>query len=93
MDFSNEERRLISYFAVNAHDTVRRLSFYAAVLTPIVLFATYGLFRLDIIAVSVAFTGLLTYQFWRISAEIKNAKLLHSICKKMEDIRLGVNQQ
>jgi hypothetical protein len=84
-DFSDEERRLISYFAGRKHDTCRRLSFYTAILIPLILFAAYGFFRHDIISIAIAFFGLLIYQFWHISGEIKYARLFHSIFTKLEN--------
>jgi len=87
-DFSNEERYLISYFARKSPGKLDRLSWYAAFLVPFILFAVYGLYRQDAIALAVAFFGLLIYQAWRISAELKSSRLICSICKKLENLSM-----
>ncbi|MHB8653660.1 MAG: hypothetical protein ACYDA9_07260 [Terriglobia bacterium] len=84
VDFSGEERHLISYFASMGADKLGLLFFNAAMLVPFVLFAVYGLYRQDVIALAVAFFGLLIYQTWRISRELKHSKTFTSICKKLE---------
>lgn len=87
-DFSDEERYVISYFARMGPDKLGRLFFNAAMLVPFVLFAVYGLYRQDAIALAVAFFGLLIYQTWLISRELKYSKVFCSICKKLENRRM-----
>jgi hypothetical protein len=59
------------------------LGFYAAILVPIVVFAIYGLVRRDIVAMGIAFGGLLLYQIWKIATDLSRIAIYRSLMTKM----------
>ncbi len=85
IDFSKEEQYLIQQYAKKGDRRWEALSFYAVILLPLLAFAVYGLVRQDIIAMSFAFFGLFLPVLWYIFTQAQYSKLLHSICKKLEE--------
>ncbi len=83
MDFTSDERSLISYFA-QQESSLHRWGFYAAGLIPIFAFGGYGLMRQDIVALGMAFFALFGFLLWHISASRRYGNLLASICRKLE---------
>ena len=83
MDFTPDERSMISYFAQH-ESPMHRWGFYFATLTPIFAFAGYGLLRQDLVALGMAFFALFGFLLWHLSASRRYAPLLTSICRKLE---------
>jgi hypothetical protein len=71
------------------YDTPRRLGYYAAILLPMVWFAIYGVIRRDVVAVSIAFAGILLYQLWGVSDYLSRAPLNRSLICKIAQRELG----
>ena len=82
LNFSEEELNLIKYYSVR-QSTLRSLVFYFCVLAAPVGFAFYGVVNQDSTAILVAFTGLLVFIVWYISASMKNEKTINSIFNKI----------
>lgn len=83
MDFTPDERSLISYLA-QQESALHRWGFYLAALGPIFAFGGYGLLRQDLVALGMAFFALLGFLIWHVSASRRYSHLLESICRKLE---------
>jgi len=78
-----DERNLAEVMARDGNSRGTRIGFYASVLIPALLFAGYGIFSWDVLAVAFAFIGLLIFFGWRISRELAIANTFKSLCQKI----------
>ncbi|MGB0132467.1 hypothetical protein [Dokdonella sp.] len=84
MNFTSDEKALISYFA-HQEGSLNRWGFYLAALVPIFAFGGYGLLRQDLVALGMAFFAQLGFLLWHVSASRRYSRILASICRKLED--------
>lgn len=56
---------------------------YAAALIPVLVFAIYGFFRKDFVAVTIAFIGLVILVWWRLSQEFSALAAHQSLFQKV----------
>ena len=87
MDFTPDERSLISYFA-QEESSLHRWGFYLAALVPIFAFGGYGIVRQDLVALGMAFFGLFGFFIWYVSASRRYSRSLASICRKIEQTKI-----
>jgi hypothetical protein len=82
LQFTLEEQRLIASYT---RDRGPRdwMSFYVAVLVAPIGFALYGMVKGDVIAMAVAFFGLLALVAWGVSSAIRDWRLVKAICVKL----------
>jgi len=81
-DFTPEEQRLIYAYARD-RGPISWISFYLAVLTAPVAMAAYGMMQSDVLAMSIAFFGLLALIAWGVSSSVRNFKTTRAICMKL----------
>ena len=84
LDLTDEERALVARWALIKADNGSRLSFYAAALFPALVFGIYGMLHKDIVALGLAFVGLVGFLVWRVSRELRFAPLHHSLFVKLD---------
>ena len=85
LNLTGDERNLIERFAREREGVTSRLSFYASVLVPMALFATYGLIRRDFLAELIAFAGVFAFMTWRIAAELSRTDVFQSAMRKIAE--------
>jgi len=78
-----EERALMNSWSGRSQDAFSRLGYYAAILLPLVVFAIYGLAKRDVVAIAIAFGGLLLYQLWNIGHDLSRVAIYRSLMTKM----------
>ena len=78
-----DERLLIAMVVRFTEVPYRRFAFYGMFLIPLLAFGLYGCTERDWLALAIALFGLLLFQFWRISLELRHMKLFLSIFKKV----------
>ena len=82
--FTTEERALVHSWSVRG-GRGSWLAYYAAILVPMVLFAVYGVIKRDVIAVAIAFGGLLLYQLWNIAHDHSRRDIYRSLMMKVAE--------
>ena len=80
--FNDKELELIKTYSVQ-QSLASNVLFYFCVLFAPMSFAIYGLIKNDVIALCVAFLGLLIFVFWLISRSLKGASTFTSACQKI----------
>ncbi|GLQ97878.1 hypothetical protein [Dyella mobilis] len=84
INFTPDEKRYIAYFT-RLDKPIYRWGFYSAWLVPILAFGSYGLLRQDIVALGMAFFGLLFFTLWRIASSFRSQRIVASILDKVAD--------
>lgn len=80
--FTEQEIELAKYYS--AKQSVTSLfGFYCCCLFVPFAFAVYGLLNRDVIAVFIAFCGLLAFIVWYVVASMKNEAVINSLCTKI----------
>jgi len=77
------EKNLVAALAHESDSKSSRLGFYAAVLIPALAFAGYGIYKKDLVALGLAFFGLLLFLWWRISQELQHFEPYAGVFKKV----------
>jgi hypothetical protein len=85
LNFTEPERDYVERVARDRHGVAGRVGFYAAVLTPMLLFAVYGLLTQDSVAELLAFLGVFLFVLWRASQELGFLKVAQSALRKVAD--------
>jgi len=83
LNLTDEERAMIAAMTAPHQGVGYRVASYASVLVPVTLIACYGILRSDIVAVSVAYGGLLIYMGWQMVSELRYVKLWNSVFRKI----------
>lgn len=83
LNLTEAELALVERAACNDQGMGARLSFYASILIPMVLFAAYGFFRKDFIAEFIAFVGIFIFIIWRISQEVDHVHVYQATMRKL----------
>jgi hypothetical protein len=83
LDLTPEERALLQRWRGQSEKAFAYFAYYGAILLPIVAFATYGLLKRDVIALAVAFAGLLLHQIHRIVTDLSRSALYRSLANKI----------
>ena len=83
--FTPEERALLMRRSGRSQDMGSRIAFYLAILLPMVAFAIYGLVRRDVVAIAIAFGGILLYQLWTIAYEFARVETYRSLMTKLAE--------
>ena len=81
-EFTPEEQRVIHSYTRD-RGPKDWISFYLAVLAAPIAMAVYGMAQSDVIAMAIAFFGLLVLVAWGVSSAAKDWKALKSICVKL----------
>jgi hypothetical protein len=84
-EFTPEERALMHSWSGRRHAMGSWLAFYAAILMPMVAFAAYGVVKRDVIAVAIAFGGVLLYQLWSIAHDFSRRETYRSLMTKIAE--------
>jgi len=82
LNLNSEERALLHAWR-GQPSTLGRIAFYAAIMSPLLLFAAYGMLKRDFIAEFIAFLGVFLFLLWRISQEIPRARAYQSMLAKI----------
>ena len=85
LNFTEPERDYVERVARDRHGVAGRIGFYAAVLTPMLLFAAYGLLTQDFIAELLAFLGVFLFVLWRASQELGLFRVAQSALRKVAE--------
>jgi hypothetical protein len=80
--FTEEEQRYIVSW-VRDGGPRHWAGFYAAVLVAPISMAAYGFIQRDVLAMGIAFVGLLAMVIWGVSSAGNNWHLMKSICIKL----------
>jgi hypothetical protein len=83
LDLTPAEQSLVHSLSLGQGANATRLGFYASVLGPALLFAGYGITHGDVLAIGLAFFGLLSFLCWRISRELSLAPVYKSLFGKI----------
>jgi hypothetical protein len=83
LKLDTSERELVEAMARDTHSPASRIGFFASVLVPVLAFAAYGIFKKDIVAVGLAFAGLLIFVWWRLSHEFTKVPIYKSLFTKI----------
>jgi hypothetical protein len=59
------------------------LGYYIAILVPMTAFALYGIAKRDVVAVGIAFGGLLLYSLWNIASQFGRGESYRRIAAKL----------
>jgi hypothetical protein len=59
------------------------IGFYIAILVPMTAFAIYGIAKSDVIAVGIAYSGLLLYSLWNIASQFSRAGTYKGLSAKL----------
>jgi hypothetical protein len=86
LELTPEERGLLLRWRAQSETLLAYLGYYGAILLPMVAFAAYGIIKRDVIALSIAFAGLLIYQLYRIATELSQLALYQSLASKIADV-------
>jgi len=81
-NFTEEELNLIKYYSVR-QPVSRSVIFFVCVLAAPIGFAFFGVLNKDVIAMLVAFSGLLVFVIWYLGASMKNEKALNQVFNKI----------
>jgi hypothetical protein len=84
LGFSKAESAYVARVVRSGDSNFDRLGFYAATLLPSCGFGFYGIVRGEIIALALAFIGLLLFLIWRISAELRHARVYFALFAKID---------
>lgn len=79
----NADERALLHAWRGQPSTLGRIAFYAAIMTPLLSFAAYGMFKGDYIAEFIAFLGAFLFLLWRISQEIPRMSAYQSMLAKI----------
>ena len=82
LNLTNEELNLVRRFASESRHS-RRTSFFISILIAPLVFAFFGLFKVDYVSIAIAFFGLLAITLWLIVGSTQNGKLIASIAVKI----------
>ena len=82
LDFTPEERAALRRWHAQ-YDKPYRFGYYVALLVPMVLFAVYGIVKRDVIAISIAFAGVLIYHTCAIADYVSRAPQYRSLLTKI----------
>jgi len=85
LNLTEHERDYVERVARDRHGVAGRVGFYMAVLTPMLLFAAYGVLTQDFIAEFLAFLGAFLFVLWRASQELGLFKVGQSALRKVAD--------
>lgn len=85
LNFTEEERSLIAAMTSPRQSVGYRIGAYASALVPVTLIAVYGLMRDDVVAVTVAFGGLLIYVCWQAWGDLRYVAVWAAICRKIAE--------
>lgn len=83
LDLTAEEHALLQRWCAQSSSVRVYLGYYGAILLPMIAFAIYGLIKRDVIALSIAFAGLLIYQLYRIATDFDRSGLYQSLFRKI----------
>ncbi len=85
LNLTEAERDYIERVARDRSGASSRVGLYAAVLTPMLLFAGYGLVTQDFVAELLAFVGVFLFIVWRASQELGHLKVAQSALRKVAE--------
>jgi uncharacterized membrane protein YoaK (UPF0700 family) len=85
LNLTEPERDYVERIARDRSGSSGRIGLYAAVLTPMLLFAGYGLITQDFIAELLAFLGVFLFVLWRATQELSFLKVAQSALRKVAE--------
>lgn len=85
LDLSDDELALLQRWRGQSGSLLAYFGYYGAILLPMVAFAGYGVLMRDVIALAIAFAGLLLYQLQRIFADLSRTHLYQSLATKLAE--------
>ena len=85
LHLTEEERKLAEDMAGDRNGFGARVGFYGSVLVPFVLFASYGILKSDVVAIGLAFVGLLLFVCWGILREFGHLPRYKSLFQKVAE--------
>ncbi len=80
--FSPQEKRLLLEYC--GKSTLNRWSWYGVYLLPMIVFAGYGVFQRDVVAIAVAFGALLVFILWSLYGGVQSITHLRGVFTKYE---------
>ena len=83
LPLSKDELALLHRLASERTSAFYRHGFDAATVLPVLAFAIFGFVKRDLVALGLAFFGLLALYLWRISAESGMTPIYRSISQKV----------
>ena len=83
--FTPEERALLHSWSGRGRYAGSWVAYYAAILIPMVVFAVYGVVKRDVVAVAIAFGGILLYQLWSIANDLSRREIYRSLMTKVAE--------
>jgi hypothetical protein len=92
LNLTREELSLVHSLSLGRGDSATRLGFYASVLVPALAFAGYGWIHGDVLAIGIAFAGLVGFLCWRISRELSLAPIYKSLFSKIAENERSGNE-
>ncbi|GHA03225.1 hypothetical protein GCM10008090_10270 [Arenicella chitinivorans] len=91
--FTEEELNYIKELSLQ-QSTLKQVYFYACVLIAPLAFAIYGFINSDVLAMLIAFLGLMVFVAWFLSQSLSGGRLLNVICQKIvQNLESSSNEQ
>jgi hypothetical protein len=82
--FTDEEKYIITSYLHKPPGGVWIIFQRSVYVIPSLIFAIYGVFKWDLMAILVAYIALLLYIIWDLGASERAAKSFHSVIRKYE---------
>src|SRR5579864_3016026 len=92
LNLTPQEREVVDAWSRDRHGPLSRLGFYGSVLVPILLFAGYGIFAPNLLAMGFALVGLLIFVGWQMSRQFMQLSIYKSLFRKVSEHETDVGR-